>query len=67
MDEEHDDSYNSDKSPRYHTRKVLETWANISGVSVLLGSGTPSIEMMYRALRGEFALVHLLEKYQEKI
>jgi primosomal protein N' (replication factor Y) (superfamily II helicase) len=65
MDEEHDDSYNSDLSPRYKTRDVLEYIANLWDTKVLLASGTPSITTMYRAVKWEFGLVNLLERYEE--
>jgi primosomal protein N' len=39
MDEEHDNSYNSDKSPRYKTKEILEKMLEINPrLNILLGS-----------------------------
>lgn len=63
MDEEHDESYVSDKSPRYHSKDILHFIAQLGTTKVLLASGTPSIKSMYQASKGEIGLVNLLEKY----
>jgi primosomal protein N' len=39
MDEEHDNSYNSDKSPRYKIKEILEKMLEINpSINVLLAS-----------------------------
>jgi primosomal protein N' len=39
MDEEHDNSYNSDKSPRYKTKEILEKMLELnSKLNILLAS-----------------------------
>ncbi len=64
MDEEHDNSYNSDKSPRYKTKEVLEKMLEINpSINMLLASWTPSINSMYKWVKKEWNLVNLLEKY----
>ena len=49
MDEEQDNSYKQDESPRYHARVVAEKLAEIYGAPLLLGSATPSLETYHRA------------------
>ena len=67
MDEEHDNSYNSDKSPRYKTKEIIEKMLELNpNINVLLWSGTPSVNSMYKAVKWEWNLVNLLEKYDEK-
>ena len=64
MDEEHDNSYNSDKSPRYKTKEILQKMLEINpALNILLASWTPSINSMYKAVKGEWNLVNLLEKF----
>ncbi len=63
MDEEHDPSYISDNAPRYHSLDVAEYITKLSGATLLLWSWTPRVTTMYRALKWEFEILQLLEKY----
>lgn len=59
MDEEHETSYKSEQSPKYHAREVAEEVAGLNGASLVLGSATPSMEAYYRVKQGEFKLFRL--------
>ena len=59
MDEEHENAYKSELSPRYHAREVAACRAKISGAALILGSATPSLESYTRALKGEYGLCTL--------
>ncbi|MBQ2406580.1 MAG: primosomal protein N', partial [Lachnospiraceae bacterium] len=59
MDEEHESSYKSDSSCKYHAREVAIKRAQIEGASVVLGSATPSLESYYRANKGDIKLFEL--------
>ena len=59
MDEEHETSYKSELSPKYHARDVAEEVARINDASLVLGSATPSIEAYYRVKKGDFTLFQL--------
>lgn len=62
VDEEQDPSYKQDApAPRYHARESAIMLAQIHGANVLLGSATPSLESVYNAGCGRFALVNLEE------
>ncbi len=50
IDEEHDSSYSSGMTPKYITREVAEYIARTNNISLILGSATPEIATMYRAL-----------------
>lgn len=63
IDEEHDRSYVSDSAPRYNSIEIALYMSHILKIPTILASGTPSIERMYRAMKGEYQLVNLLEKY----
>ena len=56
VDEEHENSYKSETSPRYHARETAVEIASLCGASVVLGSATPSMEAYYRALEGKYKL-----------
>lgn len=63
IDEEHEWTYKQHEgSPRYHARQVAIKLAELTGAVVVLGSATPDVESYYRAERGEFRLVRLLER-----
>ncbi|MBI4328343.1 MAG: primosomal protein N' [Chloroflexi bacterium] len=63
LDEEHEGTYKQEEqSPRYHAREVALELGRQSGAVVLLGSATPSVETMYRALRQEYRLLELPER-----
>lgn len=66
IDEEHEGSYKSEPIPRYHAREVAIERARMNGASVVLGSATPSVESYYRAQEGEYELLELTQRVQEK-
>ncbi|MDD6434818.1 MAG: primosomal protein N' [Clostridiales bacterium] len=59
IDEEHESSYKSDTSPRYHARETAIHRGEMENASVILGSATPSMEAYSRALNGEYKLIRL--------
>lgn len=62
IDEEHETSYQSESSPKYHAREVAIHRALMTGSSVILGSATPSLEAYYRAVSGEYKLFKLKKR-----
>ncbi len=63
VDEEHDQSYKQDSTPRYHGRDVAVRLAQMSGCVAVLGSATPSIESWANATqRGVYKLHEMLER-----
>lgn len=62
MDEEHENSYKSETSPRYHARETAVYIASLCGASVVLGSATPSLEAYYRAGQGQYQLYEMKER-----
>ncbi len=59
IDEEHEPSYKSEQSPKYHAREVAEEVARLSGASLVLGSATPSMEAYYQVKQGKYRLFTL--------
>ena len=63
LDEEQEHSYKSENTPRYAAKEVA-MWRGVKeGALVLLGSATPSVESMYHARQGDYALYRLKERY----
>ena len=59
IDEEHEPTYKSEQTPRYHARETAIRRAQAEDAGVVLGSATPSMETMYRARRGEYVLFEM--------
>ncbi len=66
IDEEHESSYKSETSPRYHARETAIHRASMCGASVVLGSATPSVESYSRAMDGEYVLLELKNRVESK-
>lgn len=66
MDEEHEPTYKSENSPRYHARETAVRRAEMEGARVIFGSATPSLEAYSRAVSGEYALVKLSSRYEAR-
>ena len=62
IDEEHEATYKQDNAPRFHTRRLAEERARLTGASLLLGSATPDVESYYRAQKGEYLLLSMPER-----
>jgi primosomal protein N' (replication factor Y) len=59
VDEEHDQSYKQQETPRYHGRDVAVVRARNEGAVIVLGSATPSLETRYNAERGKYTRLSL--------
>jgi primosomal protein N' (replication factor Y) len=57
IDEEHDGSYKSGNTPRYHARQVAMRRAALTGARLVRGSATPSVEAW--KLMGEGGIIRL--------
>ena len=66
LDEEQEGSYKSENTPRYHTRDIAKYRCAQENALLVLGSATPSVETMYHASRGQYELVCLTRRYNQK-
>ena len=66
IDEEHEQSYKSENSPRYHARETAIKRAEMEGARVVLGSATPSLEAYSRAMSGKYLLAKLEARYGDR-
>lgn len=62
IDEEHETSYKSEVTPKYHTTAVAIERARLTGSSVVLGSATPLVDSYYQAQIGNYKLYHLTKR-----
>lgn len=81
VDEEHDNSYKQNDTPRYHARDVAIVRSRMNNAVCVLGSATPSVESYYnseshkstrielltRASSGVLPTVKLIDMRREKI
>src|SRR5699024_4510984 len=49
MDEEHENSYQSENTPRYHARETAQERAKLENALFVMGSATPSVEAYFRS------------------
>jgi primosomal protein N' (replication factor Y) len=66
VDEEHDNSYKQEETPRYHARDVAIVRARNAKAAIVLGSATPSLETYHNAQSGKYSLVELKERIERR-
>ena len=66
IDEEHEPTYKSENTPRYHARETAIQRAQMEHANVVMGSATPSLSAYSRAESGEYLLVKLNARYEER-
>lgn len=63
VDEEHEYSYKSETTPKYHAIEIAHMRAESFDCPLVLASATPSAESYYRAQCGEYKLIELTKRY----
>ena len=66
VDEEQEETYKSENSPRYDARDIAKYLCAKSRCLLLFGSATPDIASMYCAKQGKYAYLELNERYNEQ-
>jgi primosomal protein N' (replication factor Y) len=67
VDEEHDQSYKQDQSPRYDARILAEIICRESGSAILYGSATPRVETYHRTANNELSLYRLDNRFEQRL
>jgi primosomal protein N' (replication factor Y) len=62
IDEEHDDSYKSEMTPRYNAKEVARKIAINKQIPLVLGSATPDINTFYKAKQDQIELLELTKR-----
>jgi primosomal protein N' (replication factor Y) len=66
VDEEHDQSYKQEETPRYNARDVAVMRAKLAGAVVVMGSATPSLESWQNAERGRYTRIELRDRVMNR-
>ncbi len=66
VDEEHENTYKQEETPRYHGRDVAVLRARMEGCAIVLGSATPSLESFHNAQLGKYELLRLTQRVDDK-
>ena len=66
IDEEHEQSYVSDRHPRYDARKIALSRAKREGATLVLSSATPSILSFSQAQSGVYTLVEMMNRVHNR-
>jgi hypothetical protein len=62
LDEEHENSYKSETTPRYHAQEVARWLAEQEKCLLLLASATPSVSDYFFAKSGEYLLLEMKKR-----
>jgi primosomal protein N' (replication factor Y) (superfamily II helicase) len=66
VDEEQENSYKQEETPRYHGRDVAVVRAKMENAVALLGSATPSLESYHHATTGKYELLTLGSRVENR-
>jgi primosomal protein N' (replication factor Y) len=66
VDEEHDQSYKQEETPRYNARDVAVMRAKLEGAVVVLGSATPSLESWQNSASGKYTRIEMRERVMNR-
>ncbi|MGD0938795.1 MAG: primosomal protein N' [Terracidiphilus sp.] len=66
VDEEHDQSYKQEETPRYNARDVAVMRAKLEGAVVVMGSATPSLESWQNSTQGKYQFIEMSERVMNR-
>ena len=66
VDEEQENSYKQEETPRYNGRDVAIVRAKLENAAALLGSATPSLETYHHARSGKYELLTLASRVENR-
>ncbi len=66
VDEEHDQSYKQEETPRYNARDVAVMRAKLAGAVAVLGSATPSLESWQNSVKGKYQRIELRDRVMNR-
>jgi primosomal protein N' (replication factor Y) len=66
VDEEHDQSYKQEETPRYNARDVAVMRAKLESAVVVLGSATPSLESWQNSALGKYQRIEMRDRVENR-
>jgi len=66
VDEEHDQSYKQEETPRYNARDVAVMRAKLANAVVVMGSATPSLESWQNTVQGKYTRIEMRERVMHR-
>jgi len=66
VDEEHDQSYKQEETPRYNARDVAVMRAKLEEAVVVMGSATPSLESWQNSIAGKYQRIEMSERVMNR-
>lgn len=66
VDEEHENTYKQEETPRYHGRDVAVVRAHMEKCAIVLGSATPSLESYHNATEGKYELLKMTMRIDDR-
>jgi primosomal protein N' (replication factor Y) len=66
VDEEHDQSYKQEETPRYNARDVAVMRAKLTDAVVVLGSATPSLESWQNSAQGKYTRIEICDRVMNR-
>jgi len=66
VDEEHDQSYKQEETPRYNARDVAVMRAKLADAPIVLGSATPSLESWQNCEAGKYRRITMAERVNNR-
>jgi primosomal protein N' (replication factor Y) len=66
IDEEHENTFKQESTPRYHARDVAVMRARLENIPILMGSATPSLESWHNAAERRYDLLKLPQRVADR-
>src|ERR1035438_5167770 len=66
VDEEHDQSYKQEETPRYNARDVAVMRAKLAGAVAVMGSATPSLESWQNSAQGKYTRIEIKDRVMNR-
>jgi primosomal protein N' (replication factor Y) len=66
VDEEHDQSYKQEETPRYNARDVAVMRAKLENAVVVMGSATPSLESWLNSVQGKYTRIEMRDRVMNR-